>query len=200
MLQKIIITVSVVSILTFTQSANAIFMIEPSIGYRQETVKLTDILPPQNQTEIKMNSPTYGLKLGFTSAMGISFDLAGNRSSGKAEYTPALTESPNYSHNIGSIQVGVNAMGLLKIYLGYIAIDDLEIQTNNFIQGFKMKGHGFQAGLMTFPFQRVGLGIQYNVHQFTEISGANFTNGPDIKNYFDKIDVQDISASISFLF
>ena len=198
MLQKLILSASLISALVTTQNATAAFMIEPSIGYRQETVKLTDL--SQNQTQVKMNSPVYGLKMGFTNALGISIDLAGSFSNGKTEFTPNLSEQPDYAHTVGSAQIGVNAMGLLKIYLGYILSDDLEIKTNPMIQGYKLKGQGLQAGLMTFPFPRLGLGIQYNVHQFKEISGTAFTNGSDLKNYFDKVDAQDISANISFLF
>jgi hypothetical protein len=195
MLQKIILSISVLFI---SFSSYAMFIIEPSAGYRQETVKLTDLL--QNQIQIKFNSPIFGLKLGFTNSTGISFDLAGSRSSGKAELIPSVATPPDYSHTIGSAQIGVNAMGLLKIYLGYVVFDELELQSNSSFQGFKFTGQGFQAGLMTFPLQRLGIGVQYNVHQFKEISGTNFTLGPDIKNYYDKVDVQDVSATLSFLF
>ncbi len=195
MLQKIILITSVLFISNFSY---ATFIIEPSAGYRQETVKLTDL--SQVESQIKINSPVFGLKLGFTNAFGISFDLAGSRSSGKADLTPVVAIPPDYSHTVGSVQIGVNAMGLLKIYLGYVVFDELELQSNSSFQGYKFKGQGFQAGLMTFPLPRLGLGFQYNVHQFKEISGTNFNLGPDLKNYYTKVDVQDISATLSFLF
>ena len=195
MLQKIILFIAVV---TVYQNSNAAYIIEPSIGYRQESIKFTDLT--NTSTDLKVNSPIYGLKLGVTLLGGISFDLAGSRSSGKAQFTPAITEQPDYSHNLGTFQVGVNAMGILKIYLGYILLDEFEVQTNTSVQGFKMKGSGFQAGIMTFPFSRLGIGAQYNVHQFKEISGASYTLGSDVKNYYQKIDVQDLALSLSVLF
>lgn len=196
MLQKI--TLQIASVLFLSSLSFASYIIEPTVGYRQETLKLTDLL--SNQTQIKMNSPLYGLKLGVLSATGISLDLAASRSSGHAEYEPTVTESPEYTHNVGSVQIGVNAAGILKITLGYILQDELEIQTNTSVAGFKLSGQGYQAGLMTFPFPRVGFGVLYNVHQFKEISGAAYINGPDLKNYFSKVDVQDISAHLSILF
>lgn len=195
MLQKIFL---ILCLFLFSTSTPAAFLIEPSVGYHQETLKLTDLA--QVQTQIKMNSPVYGLKMGFTNMLGISLDVVGNRSNGKANFTPSLTEAPDYTHTVGSVQIGVNAMGLLKIYLGSIFVNDFEVVTNNFIQGFKLKGQGFQAGVMTFPLPRLGLGIQYNVHQFKEISGTAYTSGPDLKNYFNTVDVQDVSVNISFLF
>lgn len=185
-------------IILFSSISNAVFMIEPSLGYRQETLKMTSTT--QVQSQLKLNAPTYGLKLGFASPIGISFDISGQQTSGKAVSDPTTSEEPQFSHTVGSAQVGVSAMGILKIYLGYIFLSELEIKSTSLAEGFKMKGPGYQAGLMTFPFPRVGLGLQYNVHQFNEVSGTNFTSGTDIKNYYEKIDVQDISATLSILF
>jgi hypothetical protein len=189
---------TILGITALSNTSLAVFIIEPSLGYRQETIIATDLL--QNETQIKITDPVYGLKMGFTNGLGISFDLAGSLSQGNAEMTPSVQEKPEYTHTMGSAQVGVNAMGILKIYLGYSLMDELEIKTNTSIQGYKLKGQGFQAGLMTFPLPRLGLGIQYNVHQFKEITGAAYTNGSELKNYYDKLDVQDISANFSFLF
>jgi hypothetical protein len=188
----------ITGVLFFGSISQAIFMIEPSIGYRQETLKTINLA--QSETQLKMNAPTYGLKLGFASPIGISFDLAGQQTSGKVNSEPTPAEEPEFSHTVASAQVGVNAMGILKIYLGYIFSSELEIKSTSINPGFKMKGPGYQVGLMTFPFPRVGLGLQYNVHQFNEISGANYTNGSDVKNYFEKIDSQDVSATLSILF
>ncbi len=185
-------------ILLFCSNSKAIFMIEPSVGIRQETLKTTTL--SQVDSQLKLNAPTFGLKLGFASPIGISFDISGQQTSGKAASEPAVNDEPEFTHTIGSAQVGVSAMGILKIYLGYIFSSQLEIKSTPSAEGFKMKGPGYQAGLMTFPFPRVGLGLQYNVHQFNEITGTNYTNGTEIKNYFEKIDVQDISASLSILF
>ncbi len=188
----------IASLLLLSNISSAAFMIEPSIGYRQETIKFTDLL--LNQSQIKMNSPIFELKLGVATPTGISFDLAASRSSGKVNFEPALSESPEYTHTLGSVQVGVNAMEILKIYLGYILHDEFETQSTSSFSGYKLTGQGYQAGLMTFPFPHLGLGLQYNIHQFKEISGAAYTNGKDVKNYFEKIDAQDVSASLSVLF
>ena len=195
MLQRIIIT----SLFFFLGSiSSAVFMIEPSVGYRQETLKTTTI--SQTESQLKLNAPTFGLKLGFASPIGISFDISGQQTSGKASSEPAVNEEPEFSHTVGSAQVGVSAMGILKIYLGYIFSSELDIKSTPSAEGFKMKGPGYQAGLMTFPFPRVGLGLQYSVHKFNEISGTNYTTGHEVKNYFEKIDNQDVSATLSILF
>lgn len=195
MLHRIIISIALIA---FTSIANSAIMFEPSLGYRQETLKTTNL--SQVDSQLKMNAMTYGLKLGISSPIGISVDISGQQTSGKASSDPVTTEEPEFSHTVGSFQVGVNAMGILKIYLGSIFMSELEIKSTSLSEGFKMKGPGYQAGLMTFPFPRVGLGLQYNVHQFKEVSGANFTNGTDIKSYFEKVDIQDVSATLSILF
>lgn len=83
----------ITGVLFFGSISQAIFMIEPSIGYRQETLKTINLA--QSETQLKMNAPTYGLKLGFASPIGISFDLAG-QTSGKVNSEPTPAEEPEF--------------------------------------------------------------------------------------------------------
>ena len=108
----------------FSNVASAGVFIEPSIGYRSHTLKTTDLL--MTTTEIKMSTPVYGLKFGYRSMMGIDVNLAYDYSSGKAEISgPA--EKNDFTQSTGSVQLGVSALGALKIYLGYGLLNELKI-------------------------------------------------------------------------
>lgn len=171
------------------------FLIEPGIGYKQETLKLTDL--SQNLTQYKFSGPMMSLKLGVLSSTGVSLAIVGERSSGKVEIDPVVTDKPKFSHTIAGFQIGVSAMNAMKIYLGYAPYNQFEVETNTSAAGFKLSGHTYQAGVMFFPFQYIGLGAQYNVNQYNEVSGSQFTSGKDTNLYFDKIDSQDLSFSLS---
>lgn len=179
-------------------SAKAGFMIEPSLGLRNESLKLTDI--SSNESEFKMNGLGYGLKLSFASPLGISLGLGGQYFSGKTESTPALSEQPDFNHMTTSLQIGVSAMGLLRIYLGYLISNDLEIKEKAIYPGIKLKGGGYQAGLTFYLFRGLGLNFQYNVNQFKKVSGTQFNLGDDVNTYYDKIDSQDFSVDLSYAF
>ena len=174
------------------------FNIEPSVGYKNSKLKMTDLT--NSTTEFQMNGMQYGLKLGVSSPLGITLDVQGLQSQGKAQMTPDLGFNPEYNHTTGLALIGVSAMGILKIHLGYIFMNDLEVKSTDTFNGFKLKGQGYQAGITTYLFPRVGLSAIYNVNQFNKISGAAFTNGDALDTYYNKIDSQDFGLQLSVLF
>lgn len=176
---------------TTSLAATGGFIFEPGIGYKTETLKLTDL--SQNLTTYKFSGAVGSLKIGIQANSGVSLSLVGEHSTGKAEVDPSVLEKPDYSHTLAGFQIGVSAMNTMKIYLGYAPFNSFEIKSTDSLNDFKLKGHAYQAGIMFFPFSRLGLGAQYNVNQYTEISGTQFNLGPEVDNYFDKIDSQDLS-------
>jgi hypothetical protein len=183
----------------FSQSAQAgTFIIEPGLGYKQEVLKLTD-KNTQALTKYSMYSGLASLKLQMYSGTGVSLGLAGEYSSGKTDIEPAASDRPEFSHFIGSFQLGVSAMESMKLYLGYAPVNELEFKSNLTFTGFKIKGHSYQAGIAFYPFSRFALSAQYNINIYKEIIGPNYTSGKDTDLYFQKMDSQDISFSLSYL-
>ncbi len=184
--------------LLVSTEAHASFYFEPFLGYRQEKIKFTDLASVES--EYKMSGLTYGLNLGVASATGIFLNLSGSQFKGKADTTPAQTDNPEFTHNNGAVQVGVSAMGLLKIYLGYMLLNELEMKSQSPLSSFKLKGPGYQVGLALTLIPRLSIGAQYNIHQFNEISGDSFAAGSEIKTYFNKVDSQDLFAYLAYSF
>ena len=180
-----------------TANASGAVIIEPGIGYKEETLKLTDL--SQDLTKVSMKGPVASLKLGFVSAAGVSLLLAGEQIRGTAEIDGNPTDKPKFTHTIGGFQVGVSAMNAMKIYLGYSPLNKLEIEGTGAVQEITLSGHTYTAGLMFFPFRFLGLGAQYNIHQFKEVEGPQFTSGKDVDLYFDKIDSTDLSFTLSIM-
>ena len=180
-----------------SQTANASAFIEPSIGYRSHTLKLTDI--SNSTTEIKMTTPVYGIKLGYSSPLGIDLNLAYDYSSGKAEIQPAA-EKNDFTQTTGSVQLGVSALGALKIYLGYGFLNELKIKAGITTSDMYFKGQAYQAGLQFKLLSRIMMGLQYNINQYKTIEGRNFILGEKIENYFNKVDSQDYSITLSTSF
>lgn len=175
---------------------NSVF-IEPYAGYRSETIKLTDLA--LSTTEIKASQPSFGLKLGYRSLMGLDLNLAGEYFSGSASVSNQ-TEKPKFTHTTVAVQLGVNALGLVKMYLGTAFVNDFKLEDTTAAQGFKLSGPSFHAGLQfkTLPF--VNLGLQYNLNQFNKIEGAAYTTGDKTETYFSKTDAQDYSIYLSTSF
>ena len=180
-----------------SQFAVASAFIEPSIGYRSHILKLTDITSAT--TEIKMTTPVYGLKFGYSSPLGIDLNLAYDYSAGKAEILPAA-EKNDFTQTTGSVQLGVSALGTLKIYLGYGFLNELKIKQGITTSDMNLKGQAYQAGLQFKLFSRVMLGLQYNINQYKTIEGRNFILGEKIDSYFNKVDSQDYSMTLSTSF
>ncbi|MFZ3231708.1 MAG: hypothetical protein WA160_15980 [Pseudobdellovibrio sp.] len=194
--------VATTSLLTISTTAHADLMMgstffEPSIGYKTESLKLTDKLA--NETSIQMNTPVYGLKIGYRSMLGIDVNLAGDYASGKASYSP-LQEKNSFSHTSVALQLGVSALDLMKIYLGYAFLNDLKIETGLLNSDITLKGPAYQAGVQFKLFSGVFVAAQYNLNQFKTISGKSYTIGDSIEQYYSKLDSQDYSFNISTSF
>lgn len=197
--KAILFLVLLVTTSGITSNANAAgaVIIEPGFGYKEETLKLTDL--SQNLTKYSMTGPVGSLKIGVSSAAGVSLLLAGEQMKGKAKIEGNETDKPEFTHTVAGFQVGVSAMNAMKIYLGYSPFNKLEFKNAGMQQGFTLSGHTYQAGVMFFPFRFVGLGVQYNINQFKEVEGAQFTSGKEVDTYFDKIDSTDLSFTLSIM-
>lgn len=195
----IVLSVLLVTTSGFSAKANGggAFIFEPGIGYKEETLKLTDL--SQNLTKLSMKGPVGSLKVGVQSSAGVSLNLVGEQFSGKAELDPTSTDKPKFTHTIAGFQVGVSAMNAMKIYLGYAPYNKLELKDEGSFTGYTLSGHTYQAGVMFFPFRFIGLGVQYNINQYKEIEGTQFTSGKEVDTYFDKIDSQDLSFTLSIM-
>ncbi len=90
-------------------------------------------------------------------------------------------------------------MNAMKIYLGYSPFNKLKIEDEGSMDGFTLTGHTYTAGVMFFPFHYVGLGVQYNVNQFKEIEGADYTSSKDVTDHFEKIDSTDLAFNLSIM-
>lgn len=183
-------------ILASTAGASSYFF-EPSAGYRSHTLRLTDF--SNSETKISMAAPVYGARLGVRSMMGIDVNLAYEYMAGKAEYFP-LAEKNNFSQKTASVQLGINALSLLKIYLGYGFMNELAIEAGTLNSDIKLKGASYQAGLQFKIFPLVELGLQYNLNQFKKIEGKNYMASDNVETYYNKVNSQDYSASLSIVF
>lgn len=172
-------------------------IIEPGIGYKEETLKLTDL--SNDLTKFSMKGPVASLKIGVQSAAGVSLLLAGEQIKGKAEIDGNTLEKPDFSHTVAGFQVGVSAMNAMKIYLGYSPLNKLQFEDAGSFQGFTLSGHTYTAGLMFFPFRYIGLGVQYNVNQFKEVDGPQYSGSKEVDDHFDKIDSTDLSFTLSIM-
>jgi len=198
-LKLFIYTACIATLFNSSKSFSAAFIIEPGLGYKQEVIKLTD-KNTKLITKLSAGAPTASLKLLLYSSTGVSLGLAGEYSKGQVDLEPAVNPKPDFTHMIGSFQLGVSAMDSMKIYLGYAPVNNFETVTNSSFTGFKLSGSSYIAGIALYPYHRFGLNIQYNISTYKEISGANYSLGSEPTLYYDKIDSQDLSLIISYLF
>ena len=184
--------------LVFTQSSFSFVHFEPMAGYQLQTLKLVDLT--NTTQEFKSDAPLVGAKFGIKTPFGISLELVGTYAEGKAKSTPTVTQDPNFTHTVGSVQLGVSAMYLMKLYLGYIFTSEYQIKSNALFPGLKLNGTGYQAGLAFYFFRNWTLSFNYNVHQFKKISGPTYLLGDDVKSYYSKSDLADVSTYLSYSF
>ncbi len=184
--------------LLFAQYSFSIVHFEPMVGYQFQTLKLVDL---SNTTQdYKSDAPLLGAKFGIKTPFGISLDLVGTYAEGSAKSTPLATQDPNFTHTVGSAQLGVSAMYLMKLYLGYIFSSEYQIKSNALFPGLKLNGTGYQAGIAFYFFKNWSLTFNYNVHQFKKISGPTYLLGDDVKSYYTKSDLTDVSTYLSYSF
>jgi predicted porin len=190
-----ILTICLVVSAPFTVKAD--LFIEPSVGYKSETLKLTDKL--STDTKVTMSTPVYGLKIGLRSPVGIDINLAGDYSTGKATFSPT-DEKNNFNHKVGAVQLGISALGQMKIYLGYGFLNELSIDEGILNSDMKLKGQAYQAGLQFKISPWFYLSGQYDINQFKTIEGKAYTNGSSVDQYYSKIDSQDFTFALSAIF
>jgi hypothetical protein len=173
------------------------FFIEPYAGYRSENIKLIDLVSVA--TEIKASQPNFGLKLGYRSQLGIDLNLAGEYFSGSASVS-GQTVNSKFSHKSASAQLGVNALGLVKMYLGTAFINEFKLEDTSSLNGFKLSGPSFHAGLQLKMFPLLNIGFQYNLNQYKTIEGTNYAAGDKVETYYSKTDSSDYSIYLSTSF
>ena len=185
-------------IITFvTKFAMAAYFIEPFIGYRSESIKLTDYT--NTTTEIKAYQPSFGIKLGYRSVIGIDLNLAGETSSGLASVSSQV-EKNKFTHATASVQLGVNALGLVKMYLGSSFLNEFTLENSSTLQGYKLSGPSFQAGLLFKFFPVVNIGLQYSLNKYTTIVGPAYVADSKTETYYIKNETQDYSIYLSTSF
>ena len=184
--------------LFYTQKSYSFVHFEPMVGYQFQNLKLVNLTNVSQ--EFKSDGTVFGAKIGLRTPIGISLDLAGTYSNGKSKPTPALTENPEFTQTVGSLQLGVSALNVMKLYLGTILTSEYQIKANAFTPGFKLNGIGYQAGVVFFVARNWALTVNYNVHQFKKVSGTAYVIGDDIKTYYTTNDLSDLSTFISYTF
>ncbi len=186
----------------FASTANAgvlgdSFFFEPSIGLRSEIMKLTDL--SSNNTEIKMSAPHVGLKISFRSRSGLEIGVGGDYSSGKADVS-TLNEKNEFVKTTTGFSLGVNSLGMVKMYLGASLSNEFILKQSPSLQEVKFSGPSYQAGLVFKLLKWLNLGVQYNLNQYTKVSGQAYPLGSRLESYFSKVDTQDYTGFISFEF
>lgn len=179
------------------QQSHAIFVIAPSVGYKMQSAKFTD--NADNESELKANNPVFGLKLGVLSMSGVSFDIAGTYVSGKAKTTNANIESEkDMTELTAAAQLGIST-NTVKIYLGYVAMNELKLKQTS--SDITFKGTGYQVGLALHLTSSISLGVQYQIDQYSQIKiDAISSSYEDIKLYYKKVDAQSTTANLTYSF
>ena len=171
--------------------------IEPFLGYKTENIKLTDL--SNNLTEIKTASPSYGLKFGYRSMVGVDLNLYGEMCSGSAAIS-TLTEKSGFSHKTAGVQLGVNGLGLVKMYLGSSFLNDFTVDDSSTQPGYTMSGPSYHAGVQFKLHPMANLGVQYTLNQFNTIKGAAYPANENLESYYMKNDTQDYTIYLSSTF
>ena len=113
-------------------------------------------------------NPAFGLRLGYQSPLGIELNVAADYSAGQMQIDPLNTKN-DFTHKTASAQLGVSAMGLFKIYLGYGFMNEFELKNGAAYQGFKLTGTSYQAGIQFKLMPFISIGAQYNVNDYKNI-------------------------------
>lgn len=171
--------------------------VEPFLGYKSETIKLTDLT--NNVTQIKTASPSFGLKLGYRSMVGVDLNLYGEMTSGSADIS-TLAEKSNFSHKTAGVQLGVNGLGLVKMYFGSSFLNDFTLEDSSLQQGFTLSGPSYHAGVQFKLHPMASLGVQYTLNQFNTIKGAAYPSDEKLESYYSKNDTQDYTIYLSTTF
>ena len=197
-MKKLIITISfLLSTAAHAGIFGSSFLVEPYVGYNTENTKLTDL--SNNLIEIKTASPNLGLKLGFRSMMGIDVNLFGELTQGKAQVT-GLIDKNNFTKTASGVQLGVNSLGAVKMFLGATLSNDFKLAQSSLINETTFSGPSYHVGLLIRTLSYLNIGLQYTLNQYNKVKGANYTLGESTEKYYSKIDTQNYSIYLSSTF
>jgi hypothetical protein len=174
-----------------------LFFVEPYLGYKTENTQLTNYA--NLQTDIKTTTPAFGLKLGIRSAIGVDIAIYGEYVTGQAGIT-GLNDKNKFHKSSSGGQLSVNSLGFIKMYIGTSFTNTFTVEESNQISEFSLKGSSYDVGLLLKALPYLNIGVQYNLNQYNEISGAAFTNGDKLDTYYSKVDNQDYMVYISSMF
>jgi hypothetical protein len=195
------VTLFLIAFLTSTAQAGVLgtsFFAEPYLGFKTENSKLTS-LSGTTSDNIKSSAPYGGLKLGYRSLSGIDLNLFTELTKGKA-HVDTLPETNDFSKISSGVQLGINSLGQVKMYLGGSFQNDFKIEDSSQTQAFTISGACYHAGILVKLLPYLNLGIQYYLNQYNKITGAAYTNGENLETYYSKIDTQEYSLYISSTF
>lgn len=173
------------------------FFLEPYLGYKTENTQLTNLA--SLQTDIKTTAPALGLKLGIRSPIGVDVAVYGEYVTGQASITGLPDKNKFHKNSVGA-QLSVNSLGFVKMYIGTTFSNVLTVEESSQINEFSLKGSCYNVGLLFRALPYVNLGVQYNLNQYNEVSGAAYNNGSKLDTYYSKVDNQDYMFYISTLF
>lgn len=174
----------------------SVFM-EPYLGFKTENTKLGALLSPA--MEIKSSAPYAGLKLGYRSLSGIDLNLYAELTKGKARID-TLADQNDFTKSTAGIQLGINSLGHIKMYLGTSFQNEFKIESSSQTQAYAMSGPSYHAGLLVKLVPYLNLGVQYYLNQYSKITGAGYTAGEDLDTYYSKVDTQEYSLYVSSTF
>lgn len=175
----------------------SLFFVEPYVGYKTENTQLTNYA--NLQTDIKTTTPAFGLKLGIRSPIGVDVAIYGEYVTGQASIT-GLTEKNKFHKSSSGGQLSVNSLGFIKMYIGTTFTNTFTVEESNQLSEFTLKGSCYNVGLLLRALPYLNVGVQYNLNQYSEISGAGFTNGDKLDTYYSKVDNQDYMIYLSSVF
>ncbi len=173
------------------------FFLEPYVGYKTENTQLTNLV--NMKTDIKTTTPALGLKLGIRSPIGVDVAVYGEYVTGLATIT-GLSDKNKFHKNSSGAQLSVNSLGFVKMYIGTTFTNEFIVEESNQISETTLKGSCYNVGLLFKILPIANFGVQYNLNQYSEISGPTYTNGNKIDTYYSKVDNQDYMFYLSSMF
>ncbi len=171
--------------------------VEPYLGFKTENTKLAAGLLPA--ADIKSSAPYAGLKLGYRSFSGVDINLFAELTKGKARID-GLADSNDFTKNSAGVQLGINSMGQVKMYLGTSFLNEYKVEESSQTQSYTISGPSFHAGILLKIVSYLNVGVQYYLNQYNKVTGSAFTSGEDLDTYYSKVDTQEYSLYLSSTF
>lgn len=188
----------VAALTAFYSTAQADMYLAPYAGYSSASLKLKT--PAAVTTEVTMKNPIFGLSIGYRSMTGADLTLNGTYVKGTADSkTAGVTTKVKNEHKTGSVQLGLN-LSAMRVYLGYIAMNDLKSVSEDETDSTTFTGSGYQAGLEFALTTRLTVNVQYDLHQFSKVKDNINGTTSNMDDVFEKSDSQTTSAGLKFYF